>query len=143
MYIYLYICIYGCTYNQWHCGKAWHHGAHMIETCHTYEWDTACIWNLLSRACMCVCVCVKPMASRRGTSFCGHVATIGRLLKIIGLFCRITSLLQGSFAKETYNFKEPRCVFLWPCCGIHEYTYAGVYTRTHAYTGKRPTDEDP
>jgi len=35
------------------------------------------------------------------------VATISRLLKIIGLFCRISSLLQGSFAKETYNFKEP------------------------------------
>ena len=30
-----------------------------------------------------------------------------RLLKIIGLFCRISSLLKGSFAKETYNFKEP------------------------------------
>jgi len=35
------------------------------------------------------------------------VATISRLLKIIGLFCRISSLLQGSFAKKTYNFKEP------------------------------------
>jgi len=35
------------------------------------------------------------------------VATISRLLKIIGLFCRISALLQGSFAKETYNFKEP------------------------------------
>jgi len=35
------------------------------------------------------------------------VATISRLLKIIGLFCRISSLLQGSFAKERYNFKEP------------------------------------
>jgi len=35
------------------------------------------------------------------------VATIGRLLKMTGLFCRILSLLQGSFAKETYNFKEP------------------------------------
>ena len=34
------------------------------------------------------------------------VATISRLLKIIGLFCRISSLLQGSFAKETYNLKE-------------------------------------
>ena len=28
-------------------------------------------------------------------------------VKIIGLFCRISSLLQGSFAKETYNLKEP------------------------------------
>jgi len=35
------------------------------------------------------------------------VATISRLLKIIGLFCRISFLLSGSFAKETYNFKEP------------------------------------
>jgi len=35
------------------------------------------------------------------------VATISRLLKIIGLFCRILSLFKGSFAKETYNFKEP------------------------------------
>jgi len=36
-----------------------------------------------------------------------EIATISRLLKIIGLFCRIKSLLQGAFAKETYNFKEP------------------------------------
>ena len=35
------------------------------------------------------------------------VATISRLLRIIGLFCRIQSLLQGSFAKETYHCKEP------------------------------------
>jgi len=37
---------------------------------------------------------------------CYGVATISRLPKIIGLFCRI-SLLQGSFAKETDNLKEP------------------------------------
>jgi len=35
------------------------------------------------------------------------VASISRLLKMTRLFCRILSLLQGSFAKETYNFKEP------------------------------------
>jgi len=35
------------------------------------------------------------------------VAKISRLLTIIGLFCRMWSLLQGSFAKETYNLKEP------------------------------------
>jgi len=27
--------------------------------------------------------------------------------EIIGLVCRISSLLKGSSAKETYNFKEP------------------------------------
>jgi len=31
------------------------------------------------------------------------VATISRLLKITGLFCRISSFLQGSFAKELYK----------------------------------------
>ena len=35
------------------------------------------------------------------------MATISRLLKITGLFCRIPSLLYVSFAKETYDFKEP------------------------------------
>jgi len=35
------------------------------------------------------------------------VGTISKLLKIIGLVCRISSLLKGSFAKETYNSKEP------------------------------------
>jgi len=35
------------------------------------------------------------------------VATMSRLLQFIGLFRRISSLSQGSFAKETYHFKEP------------------------------------
>ena len=42
------------------------------------------------------------------------VASISRLLKITGLFCRIQSLSQGSFAKETYHFKEPT---------LHVYVY--------------------
>ena len=32
------------------------------------------------------------------------VSMISRLLQMIGLFCRIQSLLYGSFAKETYIF---------------------------------------
>ena len=35
------------------------------------------------------------------------VASMSRLLQIIGLFCRTESLLQGSFTKETSNFQEP------------------------------------
>ena len=31
------------------------------------------------------------------------LATVSRIDKMIGLFCRILSVLQGSFAKETYN----------------------------------------
>ena len=45
------------------------------------------------------------MADTKGQ--CYGVATISRLIKIIGLFCRISSLLEGSFAKETYYLKEP------------------------------------
>ena len=44
---------------------------------------------------------------KQSSTFKYGVATIGRLLKSIGLFCRIASLLQGSFAQETYHFKEP------------------------------------
>ena len=35
------------------------------------------------------------------------VAMISRLLEILGLFCRISSLLKGSFAKKAYDFKAP------------------------------------
>jgi len=37
----------------------------------------------------------------------GGVATVSRIDKIIGLFCRILSLLQGFFAKVTNNFIDP------------------------------------
>ena len=49
-------------------------------------------------------------ASVRGPTYIhsGYgVATVSRIDKIIGLFCRIASLLQGSFAKETYNLTDP------------------------------------
>jgi len=35
------------------------------------------------------------------------VVTVSRIDKITGLFCRIYSLLWGSFEKETYNFIDP------------------------------------
>jgi len=35
------------------------------------------------------------------------VATVSRIDKSIFLFCRILSLLQGPFAKETYDFIDP------------------------------------
>jgi len=35
------------------------------------------------------------------------VATVSTIDKMIGLFCRIASLLQVSFAKETFNFIDP------------------------------------
>ena len=53
------------------------------------------------------------------------VATISRLLKIIGLVCRMSSILQGSFAKEACNFTEPTnrshpIMLLHVACSGHE-----------------------
>jgi len=81
------------------------------------------LWNSASTACLDMCNTLQHTATHCNTlqflsrhvpdRQCQHygVATISRLLKIIGLFCRILSLLQVSFAKETYNFEEPtnRC----------------------------------
>ena len=36
-----------------------------------------------------------------------RVATISRLLKIVGLFCKRALFKRLSSAKETYNLKEP------------------------------------
>ena len=53
-----------------------------------------------------LCTC---MSFRRGSIHLRDaLPTISRLLEFIGLLCRIKSLLQGSFAKETYNFPTNR-----------------------------------
>jgi len=71
---------------------------------------------------------------------CSGVAMISRLLKILGLFCRISSLLQGSFAKQIYNLKAPThrshpislaralrvCTHLQAC--PYSYAHAAVHT---------------
>jgi len=44
------------------------------------------------------------------TCLTGHwygVATVSRIDKMIALVCRISSVLYGSFAKETYNLIDP------------------------------------
>ena len=80
------------------------------------------------------------------------MATISRLLKIIGLFCRILSLVWGSLAKETYNFKEPTNgshttskiprpaqhdiamnIHIWIYIYIHVYIYAYIYIHVYTY----------
>jgi len=63
------------------------------------------------------------------------MATISRLLKIIRLFCRISSLLQGSFAKETYNFKEPTSYshpIYWSSSNTLHHTASHCITLHHA-----------
>jgi len=66
---------------------------------------------------------------------CYGVATISRLLKIIGLFCRILSLVYGSFAKETYNFKEPtnRSHPIYTYMHVCIYVYTRIYVNVHIH----------
>jgi len=74
-----------------------------------------CVYtNVLQLFILFVCVCVheKLVGIERESKACkvsiGYgVATMSRLLKMIGLFCRILSLLWVYFAKETHHFKEP------------------------------------
>ena len=60
-------------------------------------------------------MCVVCVRSHTHTTHVWHVslisgiglATISRLQKIIGLFCKIALKKRLSSAKETYHFKEP------------------------------------
>jgi len=73
--------------------------------------------------------------------------------QMISLFCRISFLLQGSFAKESYDFKDPtnrshpiqcnmpcrgsvmKCIYVYICIYIHLYvcTYMIVHQRIYMY----------
>jgi len=57
--------------------------------------------------CVCVCACVFECRKTYSSGKCYGVATISRLLKIIGLFCKIALQKRLYSAKETYSFKEP------------------------------------
>ena len=65
-------------------------------------------WPIES-VCVCVNVCVRVCArgveGYSGSGDAHGVASDSRLLKIAGLFCRISSLLLCSFAKETYDLR--------------------------------------
>jgi len=94
------------------------------------------IWDLQVH----VCVCVRQRECVYGTRrHCYGVATCSRLLEMIGLFCRISSLLLGSFAKETYNFKEPtnrsHHIATWKrLVHLIKYIHACTYLVTYIYT---------
>ena len=92
------------------------HVTHTIESC-PHEWFMSHRTRYLFKRISCslqnesrhVWLCHithKRVASHIQSRHYG-VASIRRLLKMIRLFCRISSLLYGSFAKETYNSKEP------------------------------------
>jgi len=72
----------------------------------------------------CLLLCVMSHAVCHVFSY--GVATVSRIDKIIGLFCRISSLLYVSFAKETYTFIDPTncshpiCVMSHAVCHISD-----------------------
>ena len=74
IYIYIHICVYMYLFMYTY--------MYIYIYIHMYEYKYMCMY-------MCVYI------------YTYGVATSSRLLEIIGLFCRIQSLLQGSFAKET------------------------------------------
>ena len=82
-------------------------------------WVCVCVFiSIYVYASMGVCVCNGETNRERNRErvtlplhtvqeYTYGVATISRLLKIICLFAEYRSLLYGSFAKDTYNFKKP------------------------------------
>jgi len=73
--------------------------------------------------------------------YCGAygVATVSRIDKSLGIFCRISSLLQGFFAKETYNFKEPTSrIIARRCSGKVGEKYSGVNSIQNTPQHKAP-----
>ena len=67
---------------------------------------------------------------------CYGVATISRLLKITGLFCRMQSLLSGAFAKETCKEPTNRSHPIRSYCReslVHTTTDCSAHRRDHAY----------
>jgi len=74
---------------------------------------------------------LKFVSCMRYTSWYG-VAMMSRLLTIICFFCRISSLLKGSFAKETYNFKEHVNRSSPTSCRMG--TLPRKHTQTHSHT---------
>ena len=81
IYIYVYICVDTCIYAY----------------IHAYTYTYMYIYDI----CMYAYIHVHTQKQTYG------VATVSRIDKITGLFCSILSLLQGSFAKETYNCIDP------------------------------------
>jgi len=119
----------------------WH-----VSLLHTY---THMSGLLNTHTCVCVPIvhmCVYDMwayyiHTHTQSLACG-VATLSRLLKIIGLFCKRALWKRWYSAKETYNFNEPTnrshpvlCVLLTcePVTYIHTHVLPVTYTHTRLY----------
>ena len=94
--------------------------------------------------CVCVCVCADVFAHSSQWNVCNYgVATISRMLKNIGLFCKRDLQKRPIFCKETYIFKHPthrsrpiivRKVYSTRMyMDIYIYVYASVYVYAYVH----------
>jgi len=146
-----------CKYTATHCSALQYTAAHCETLRHTATHcdtlrHTAIHCDTLQRTAT-HCNALQHTATHCNTLLLRWVwvATISRLLKILGLFCRIESLLLGSFAKKTYNFKEPtnrshpimyharKCIYTHICIITYKWhTHSNTHmldeqTNVHAY----------
>jgi len=123
------------------------HVTHTNESCHTHEWVMSHIWAshvirihvschtpdcVMSHARMIFVTHLSDSCHTQEYMCMSHtwlygVVLVGRIDKIIGLFCKRALLKRLYSAKETYNFIDPTdrshpiCV-----CHTHDYMYIRV-----------------
>jgi len=83
----------------------WIYLSHTLS--HTYVQITVYLLADKGRLCISAYIVEIPLTHSLTNVYGYGVATIGRLLKIIGLFCERALQKRLYFAKETCNFKEP------------------------------------
>jgi len=72
---------------------------------HTCEWVMSHMW--MSHEYVMFYMCMSHVSHMNTSWYLYGVATISRLLKITGLFCKRAQLKRWFSAKETYDFKKP------------------------------------
>jgi len=103
-------CMCVCSLKKWITRTIINHKSPRF-TDHSYVYMCAfmCVCVCLSVwkwTCVHVCACACACMLKINRTYYG-VATISRLLKTIGLFCKRDLLNKRSSAKETYNLTEP------------------------------------
>jgi len=89
--------LYSChTYEDYICGRERECTCIFVNARESL-WDCVCLCVYVY---MCIRKCIFVNARENDSCIQRISAMIRRLLKILGLFCRISSLLQGSFAKK-------------------------------------------
>ena len=92
----------------------------LIHVTHSCTWHDSYTWDM-AHSNMTQRIQIHGVWAHYG------VATVSRIDKITGLFGRIASLLQVSFAKETYNFIDPTNQSHPICDMLHSYLWHYSY----------------